>query len=278
MKSRESSAFASQKGSGLPAGDYIVFTEKVKTKTGIDLSLYKEDQMKRRLKTFYEKKGFSSFVSFFDDGLMKKDELFHQFLERMTINVSEFYRNPSRWEQLEETIFPLLCKGSSVFKVWSAACSTGEEPYTISHMLNEAPYCSHYSILATDIDTNALLTAEKGIYTSHTLSAIHMARPGLLKKTEDGYEVSAHLRSKVTFKQLNLLGDAFDRQFDFISCRNVLIYFTESAKADLYRKFYHSLKDGGILFVGSTEQIFQPQQFGFETAGPFLYRKNTRLL
>ncbi len=65
MKSRESSAFASQKRSGIPAGDYIVFTEKVKTKTGIDLSLYKEDQMKRRLKTFYEKKGFSSFVSFF---------------------------------------------------------------------------------------------------------------------------------------------------------------------------------------------------------------------
>lgn len=278
MKSRETSASSPPRRSVPAADDYSIFTEKVKTRTGIDLSLYKEDQMKRRLKTFYEKKGFSSFVSFFDEGLMKKDELFHQFLERMTINVSEFYRNPARWEQLKEVIFPLLCEGSSTFKVWSAACSTGEEPYTISHILNEAPYCSHYSILATDIDTNALLTAENGVYMSHALSAVQMARPGLLKKTEGGYGVPVHLRNKVTFKQLNLLGDAFDRSFDFISCRNVLIYFTESAKADLYRKFFHSLKDGGILFVGSTEQIFQPQQFGFETAGPFLYKKNSRLL
>jgi chemotaxis protein methyltransferase CheR len=253
--------------------DYIQFTMDIKRKSGIDLSLYKEAQMKRRLSSLYEKKGFKNFKEFFI-ALNKEDKLFHEFLDRMTINVSEFYRNGKRWEVLEQKIIPQLLSKSKTLKVWSAACSTGEEPYTLAMILSNFLPLSQISILATDIDSNAIARAKMGIYPERSLKEVPEKMKQKFFKVEDNhYKVNDDLKNRVTFKKQNLLADPFERNFDIIVCRNVLIYFTDEAKNLLYQKFSSALKKDGIFFVGSTEQIFNPNLYDLETEETFIYRK-----
>jgi chemotaxis protein methyltransferase CheR len=253
--------------------DYLEFIQDVKRKTGIDLSLYKEAQMKRRLTSLYEKKGCKNFHEFFR-AIDKDPQLMNEFLDRMTINVSEFYRNYKRWEVLQEKIIPRLLKEKKSLKVWSAACSTGEEPYSLAMVLSQFLPLSEISITATDIDVNAIQRAKLAVYPERSLNEV----PAQIKKrffTQEGsmYTLSNDIKKAVSFKKQNLLADKFEENYDLIVCRNVLIYFTEEAKNQLYKKFNSALKSGGVLFVGSTEQIFHPDQFNFETEDTFFYRK-----
>ncbi|WP_082380734.1 CheR family methyltransferase [Bacillus sp. CHD6a] len=253
--------------------DYTQFIEQIKRKTGIDLALYKEGQMKRRLTSLYEKKGLKNFYEYYS--LLEKDreELF-EFLDRMTINVSEFYRNYNRWEILEEKILPVLLKENKNPKVWSAACSTGEEPYTLSMVLNNFLPLNDIRVKATDIDSNVIARAKLATYQEKSLQEVPVAVKNKHFNKHDGfYKVKEEIKNTVIFKRLNLLADPFESGHDLIVCRNVLIYFTEEAKEQLYHKFSHALKKGGILFVGSTEQIFQPAKYGFEVVDTFFYRK-----
>ncbi|KYD28425.1 protein-glutamate O-methyltransferase CheR [Geobacillus sp. FSL W8-0032] len=253
--------------------DYMQFIAKVKRKTGIDLSLYKEAQMKRRLAALYAKKGLNSFSELF--AAMEKDPaLWHECLDRMTINVSEFYRNAKRWEVLEQTILPRLLAENPRPRVWSAACSTGEEPYTLAMVLAQHVPLSRVSVLATDIDENALARARLGLYSERSLAELPEAmRKKFFTKDGDWYKIDDKIKRTVTFEKHNLLADPFPRPFDLIVCRNVLIYFTEEAKRTLYRKFHAALRPGGVLFVGSTEQIFNPGLYGFEMEETFFYRR-----
>ncbi|MBM7661248.1 chemotaxis protein methyltransferase CheR [Bacillus mesophilus] len=253
--------------------DYINFIANVKKKTGIDLSLYKEAQMKRRLTSLYEKKGYKDFDEFYR-AMTSEQKLFDEFLDRMTINVSEFYRNGVRWKILQDKIIPNLLKQNKRLKVWSAACSTGEEPYSLAMVLSNFMPLHEISIHATDLDENAIARAKTGIYPERSLQEV----PADIKAKyfqQDGmfYKVDDAIKKTVTFKKQNLLSDSFDQNYDLIVCRNVMIYFTDEAKDLLYRKFSSSLKPGGILFVGSTEQIFNPQTYQFETEDTFFYRK-----
>jgi chemotaxis protein methyltransferase CheR len=255
--------------------DYVQFINQIRKKTGIDLSLYKEAQMKRRLTSLYEKKGFRSFQEFFD-GMNRDRNVLNEFLDRMTINVSEFYRNRKRWEVLEKKILPQLLKRNSRLKVWSAACSTGEEPYTLAMILSKFMPLSQVQILATDIDENVIARAKLGVYPERSLNEV----PDEMKKkyfTQEGsfYIVSEEIKRTVSFKKQNLLSDPFGGPFDLIVCRNVLIYFTEDAKDLLYRKFSDALRGEGIFFVGSTEQIFNPSKYGFDTEDTFFYKKKS---
>ncbi len=253
--------------------DYQQFIMNVKKKTGIDLAQYKEAQMKRRLTSLYEKRGFKNFQEFFK-AMETNQALFHEFLDRMTINVSEFYRNANRWEVLEKKILPKLIERNRRLKVWSAACSTGEEPYTLAIILSKFMPLSQVSVLATDIDENAISRAKLGMYPERSLQEV----PEDVKKKffiKEGmyYKIDENIKKAVTFKKHNLLADPFDTNYDLIVCRNVLIYFTEEAKQELYHKFNKALRPGGIFFVGSTEQIFNPSSYGFETEDTFFYRK-----
>lgn len=253
--------------------DYQKFITQINKKTGIDLSLYKEAQMKRRLTSLYEKKGFSTFEAFFQE-LNRNQELLKEFLDRMTINVSEFYRNYKRWEVLETKIFPKILKSNKRPKIWSAACSTGEEPYTVAMMLAGFIPLSDIHILATDIDEAALTKAKLGMYEEKSLNEVpEKIKNKFFKKKDQHYDVIDELKKTVTFKKHNLLAEPFGGPFDLIICRNVLIYFTEEAKAELYRKFSSALKKDGIFFVGSTEQIFNPNLYQLETEDTFFYRK-----
>lgn len=255
--------------------DYIGFIRSIETSTGINLADYKETQMKRRLTTLRLKYGFHTFSSFYD-GMMKDKGLLQEFLDRMTINVSEFWRNPNRWEVLRDKILPELTGlGYARLKIWSAACSTGEEPYTLAMILAEKKLLGSSSILATDIDDGAIAKAKQGLYLERSLKDVPKAVAAKYF-TEEGpmYRFNDPLKKEVQFQKQNLLTDRFDSGFDLIVCRNVMIYFTEEAKHKLYQKFAASLRPGGVLFVGSTEQIFNPIQYGLETTETFFYRKS----
>jgi chemotaxis protein methyltransferase CheR len=253
--------------------DYGKFVSSIKKKTGIDLALYKEAQMKRRLTSLYEKKGYQSFSTFFD-ALGSNQDMMNEFLDRMTINVSEFYRNEKRWDVLEKKILPRLLKEKSSLKVWSAACATGEEPYTIAMVLSGILPLSAVKVQATDLDQNVIQKAKLGFYPERSLAEVpDKIKKKYFQKEGQYYKVADEIKRTVTFEKQNLLSDRYDSGYDLIICRNVMIYFTEEAKDELYRKFNAALRPGGVLFVGSTEQIFNPERYGFEVEDTFFYKK-----
>lgn len=255
-------------------GDYYHFTQQVKSLLHLDLKLYKEAQMKRRLTSFRERKGYASFQQLYT--AMRNDlTLQSEFLDRVTINVSEFFRNYKRWEVLQNKILPKILKDKTEINVWSAACSTGEEPYTLAIILANFLPLHSISILATDIDTAVIKKAKEGRYSEHSLKEVpnHIKNEHFTKVDSGTYEINQHLKKTIHFREQDLFEASFNKTFDLIVCRNVLIYFTEEAKSQLYDKFNRALKKDGMLFVGSTEQIFQPQNFGFATEDTFFYRK-----
>jgi chemotaxis protein methyltransferase CheR len=248
------------------------FIVNVKRKTGIDLVKYKEEQLKRRLTTLYIKNGFTNFDHYFNNMQTNKD-LFNEFLDKITINVTEFYRNPSLWEVLEKEIIPLVLKEERKIKCWSSACSTGEEPYTLAMILNEQGI-KNAEIMASDLDEGVLSKATQGVYFEKALKDLPKKYTDKYFESKDlNFEISNTIKKNVKFKRLDLLADTFDSNYDLIICRNVMIYFTEEANMNLYRKFSEALRPGGVLFVGSTEQIFRPEKYNLETVGPFFYRK-----
>lgn len=265
--------YRSSEGGEIILPDYIKFVDSIKKKTGIDLAAYKEAQMRRRLTSLYEKKGYKNFGEFYQ-ALDSNRDLLNEFLDRMTINVSEFYRNAKRWDILQTKIFPKLLGTNKRLKIWSAACSTGEEPYTIAMVLSNHVPLSQIAIHATDLDENAIQRAKVGIYPERSLAEVPTdMKNKYFENQTPFYKMSDSVKKSVTFKKHNLLKDTYDKNFDLIVCRNVMIYFTEEAKDQIYQNFSNSLKPGGVLFVGSTEQIFNPGKYGFETEDTFFYRK-----
>lgn len=255
-------------------GDYESFKKQIFTLTQIDLNAYKEKQMKRRIDSLIAKhkiSGYNDYVA-----AIKADKnLFEEFVNYLTINVSEFYRNPEQWKVLENEILPTLMEKSKTLKIWSAACSTGDEPYSLVMMLSRHMPLSNIRIIATDIDKQVLEKAKAGLYNVKSLKTLpdDLMKKYIKQENEYTYKVADEVKKCVDFKQHNLLKDAYPSDCDLIVCRNVLIYFTEEAKLDIYKKFNSSLKKDGVLFVGSTEQIMQPNTLNYSVAKSFFYRK-----
>jgi chemotaxis protein methyltransferase CheR len=253
--------------------DYCLFKSLVYKKSGIDLSAYKEKQMKRRIESLASRRGFPRLLDYFT-GLDRDERLYDEFINYITINVSEFFRNPGQWEVLKKEIIPTLLSKKKDLKIWSCACSTGEEPYSLVMMLSGLTDIKDIKVLATDIDEGAIQKAKAGVYRESSLKNIP---PDLIKKyfycNTNGYSISDVVKERVEFRKLNLLSDSFPAMCDLIVCRNVLIYFTEQAKQHLYKKFAGSLSPEGILFVGSTEQIVQPHMFNLAPVKAFFYHK-----
>ena len=254
--------------------DYEGFKAAVFKLTTIDLNAYKEQQMKRRIDTLISRRKISGYEDFVK--VLKSDkDVFEEFVSYLTINVSEFYRNPDQWELMDKQFIPeLIKKFGKNLKIWSAACSTGDEPYSLVMALSRHIPLANIKILATDIDKQIIAQAKTGIYSEKSIQGV----PDDLKKkyfTKIGasYKISDEIKSRVEFKQHNLIKDPFMTNYDFIVCRNVLIYFTEEAKDEVFRKFAASLKDGGYLFIGSTEQIMNHKDMGFERKNSFYYEK-----
>ncbi len=255
------------------ADDYEYFKSQILALTKIDLNAYKEAQMKRRIDTLIAKQRCSEYSQYVT--LIKNDrERFEEFVNYLTINVSEFWRNPEQWKILEDKVIVNLSKQSTM-KIWSAACSTGDEPYSLVMLLSKYLPLSRIKIIATDIDKQVLEKARAGLYNDKSLKGLpaDLKAKFFDKITETSFQIKPEVKKCVEFKEHNLLRDPYPSSCDLIVCRNVLIYFTEEAKDDIYRKFHSALKPEGTLFLGSTEQIIQPQKFGFSTISSFFYRK-----
>ncbi|MCH5264987.1 MAG: protein-glutamate O-methyltransferase CheR [Lachnospiraceae bacterium] len=255
--------------------NYEDFQKEYLRLSGIDLTSYKENQMKRRIESFMEKYETSGYDNFLK--LLKSDsEVYDKFITYLTINVSEFYRNPAQWQILEKEILPeLMQKFGKRIKIWSAACSTGDEPYSLAMVLSDFMPLNQIQIIATDLDNEVLAKAKKGYYSEKSIQ-------GLPKKYQDRFierdktgivKVSDELRSCITFKQHDLLKDPYPQDIHIIVCRNVTIYFTEEAKQRVYTNFASALPVGGYLFVGSTEQIIGASKYGFQSVKSFFYKK-----
>ncbi len=253
---------------------YETFKKDVLVLTKIDLNAYMERQMKRRIDSLITKHHYTTYTQYVE--ALKKDKvLFEEFVNYLTINVSEFYRNPEQWTLLERQILPELLKKSPTLKIWSAACSTGDEPYSLVMLLTRFMPLSKIKIIATDIDKQVLDKARMGLYNIKSLKGLpdEFIKKYFKQVSATSYQISDEIKKCVEFKEHNLLKDPYPDRCDLIVCRNVLIYFTEEAKDVIYRKFNASLKQGCFLFVGSTEQIIQPEKIGYDTYQSFFYRK-----
>jgi len=256
----------------LPVEDYEQFKKLFVRLTGIDLSLYKEEQMKRRLKTLLVKRQMPSFQAYYKH-LCHSEEMLEECLNRITINVTEFFRNRPRWDVLEKKLADAFASKRRL-TVWSAACSTGEEPYSIAMMLAKHLPLEKFSVIATDVDREVLKKAKEGRFTERALSSLTLdEKQRFFHKDGLIYAIDERLKKTIAFQYNNLLSDPAPGQFDVIVCRNVLIYFTEEGKQTIYQKMARALKEDGILFVGSTEQIFHPENYALKPAETFFYEK-----
>jgi chemotaxis protein methyltransferase CheR len=254
--------------------DYEYFKKEVYALTKIDLNAYKEKQMKRRIDTLIAKHkvvGYDKFVA----RLRDDKEVFDDFVNYLTINVSEFYRNPEQWRLMDKEIIPeLVGRFGKSLKVWSAACSTGDEPYSLVMALSRHVPLNQINIIATDIDKQVIEKAKLGLYDEKSIIAVpDDFKKKYFTKVGPSYQISDEIKSRVQFKQHNLLKDSYPDRCDLIVCRNVLIYFTDDAKDEVFRKFSNSLKLNGLLFIGSTEQIMNYKEMGYERKNSFFYIK-----
>ena len=256
------------------AYDYEWFKKAVFDLTKIDLNAYKEKQMKRRIDTLIAKNnvtGYDKYIAFLKANTAK----FEEFINYLTINVSEFYRNADQWKVLDQQIIPeLISKYGKNLKIWSAACSTGDEPYSLVMALSRHIPLEQIKIYATDLDKQVIAKAKGGLYSEKSVANV----PDDLKRkyfTKVGlsYQISDNVKKRVEFTQHNLLKDAYRDGWHMIVCRNVLIYFTEEAKTEVFIKFQKSLSKGGLLFIGSTEQIINYKEIGYERKNSFFYEK-----
>jgi chemotaxis protein methyltransferase CheR len=253
--------------------DFVYFEQWVFKEFGINLSAYKSNQLHRRLLSLMSRLNVNSIDDFIS--LLKKDAVQRQkFLDFITINVTEFFRNPEFFEDLKDKIRRELLPNTKNLKVWSAACSIGAEPYSLAMILESISPLGKHKILATDIDSTILEKAKKGEYTAAEIKNVKQELiNSYFTKLEDKYVISPKLKSMVTYKKHDLILGAYEQDFDLIVCRNVVIYFTQEIKNEIYKKFSASLKKGGLLFVGATESIYNYKEYGFEKASTFIYKK-----
>ncbi len=255
--------------------DYEYFKKEVLSLTKIDLNAYKEKQMKRRIDTLITKhkvEGYDKFVA----KLRDDKAVFDDFVNYLTINVSEFYRNPEQWQLMDKQIIPeLINRFGTNLKIWSAACSTGDEPYSLVMAFSKHIPLNQINITATDIDKQVIEKAKLGLYNEKSIAAVpDEFKRKYFTKVGPSYKIADEIKARVHFQLHNLLKDAYPDRCDLIVCRNVLIYFTEEAKDNIFRKYNASLKSNGILFIGSTEQIINYKEMGYERKNSFFYIKN----
>lgn len=254
--------------------DLEYFEEWVLKDFGINLKAYKQNQLQRRILSLMSRVGVNSVEEYIN--LLKKDKDQRiKFLDFITINVSEFFRNPEIFDELEKKIkVELLNNTSGSLKIWSAACSIGAEPYSLSIIMDEILPNKKHKIIATDLDMTILQRAKEGIYAQAEIKNVKKERlEKYFTKEGEKYKIKSSIKNVVTFKKHDLILDNYEKDFDLIVCRNVVIYFNQDIKDNIYKKFSESLKKGGLLFVGATESIYNYKDYGFEKVSTFIYRK-----
>jgi chemotaxis protein methyltransferase CheR len=254
--------------------DYTGFCEGVRRLTGIDLAQYKRPQMERRIRSFADRCGIDGLPEYLRALAGDRDAL-EQFLDRMTINVSQLWRNPEQWDRLGKTILPELARTGTI-RAWSAGSSYGAEAYTLAAICRRvAPGCG-VEIRGTDIDARMVARAREGRFSADDArTAPRSELERAFDREGDGWRAKPELRLMVKFSTGDLLRDPVTpAAYDLVLCRNVVIYFTEPVRDALHQRLATALRPGGYLMVGSSERVSTPQAFGLTTSHPFIYRKS----
>jgi len=238
--------------------DLINLMEKVYLERGFDFRGYKESTLTRRLGRRLRARGVQTYTDYarvLDNNQTEYERLFNG----LTINVTSFFRDEGMFKAIEEVVVPsLTVREEKSIRIWSIGCATGEEPYSLGILLMESLDWESgswdVSILATDIDTNALDQARKGFFTTKNAEGI---RPTWLERyfipEDGGFCVKPSIKELVTFQKHNLVTDPPYSGLDLIVCRNVLIYLNPIPQAHLIEGFYTALKKGGFLLLGKVE-------------------------
>jgi chemotaxis protein methyltransferase CheR len=218
--------------------------------------------------------------------IRKTNVEYEAFLERLLTQETSFFRYPGVYEAFEKRVLPELhtkkfWKDPRTLRVWSAGCSTGEEPYSIAVTIADALSFADtwkLEILATDVSRNALKRAERGIYSGRSLASVTPKQLETHFTTmKEGHQVRPRIKKMITFTQMNLASAVYVGRMDLIFCMNVLIYFSEERRRVLVQRFYDSLEPGGYLFLGHSESISKmPVKFQAIVLNDcILYRKPT---
>lgn len=241
---------------------------------GVPLAQYKEPQMKRRLNSLMTRNGIADWPSF-TKALNEDGELLTVVRDTLTINVSEFFRQPDRFHELETNVLATLLKGGRPLSIWSAGCSIGCEPYTLAMILDSMDPRGRHQILATDVDMPAMNRAKDG--TGYPYAEVRSVPEKYLKKyfekDGDSYSVVDSIKSKITFRRHDLLKEPYPKNIDLIVCRNVVIYFKNDAKTHIYNGFASALRPDGVLFIGGSEMIMGSRDIGLNTTSTSMYQR-----
>jgi chemotaxis protein methyltransferase CheR len=259
--------------SALAGDDYLKFCDGLRQLTGVDLTQYKRPQMERRLRSFLERRGFRTLSESLPSLRSDRAEL-DALLDRMTINVSQLWRNPEHWHVLEKSIIPELGARGRL-RCWSAGSSYGAEAYTLAALGRQAAPKARIEVLGTDIDRRMVDRAKEGVFSAEDARS---APPEAMRKwfepVAGGVQARQELRSICRFEVGDLLRIAPPRnRFDLILCRNTVIYFSEPIRDELHARLAGALVSGGYLMVGATERVANPADLGLEPAHPFIFRK-----
>ncbi|MCZ4494915.1 MAG: protein-glutamate O-methyltransferase CheR [Conexibacter sp.] len=260
------------------ADDYEPFCRAFRRLCGIDLLQYKRGQMERRIRSFVATRDVDGLLGY--AALLKADQAeLERFLDRVTINVSQLWRNPEQWEVLEQTILPDLARTAASphrLRCWSAGSSYGAEAYTLAAVARRALPRTQVAILGTDIDARMVQRARAGVFTLDDARDAPTATLASHFSMVDGaWHAGDELKRLVTFEQGDLLQVQPPRAaYDLVLCRNTVIYFNEDVRDALHGRLAHSLRSGGRLVVGATERVAAPAAHGLEPELPFVYRKS----
>lgn len=250
--------------------------------TGIHLCQSKRDLVYNRFAKRIRSLHLNSFSEYFKYLTEHEDIEVEHFSNAITTNLTSFFREKHHFQVLEEKVLPeLMSRANRKIRIWSAGCSTGEEPYSIAiTLLRNFPVIKSWDIkiLATDIDSTVLKTAKAGIYSADRLKNLpeqltdHWFKPITLGG-EDKVEVAENVKSLITFKKLNLMHKwPMNGPFDVIFCRNVVIYFDKDTQASLFEKFSKLQYDDAYMFMGHSENLSKITDL-YEHTGLTVYKK-----
>ncbi|MDR1908299.1 MAG: protein-glutamate O-methyltransferase CheR [Spirochaetaceae bacterium] len=261
--------------------DFDQYRSLIYNESGIHFTATNRAILESRLRERLRENKVATVKEYFSQLSRDKEEL-KSFLDSITTNLTRFFRNQAHFDCLEKHVIPELMNikknsGSTTIKIWSAGCSTGEEPYTIAMLLSEIlPPPWKYDIVASDISLKCLMTAKEGLYNESKIVGIPDSYlKKYFDKVEGGYTVHQDIKSRIRFDYHNLKNDAGLRGLDLVFCRNVIIYFDEAAQANVINHFWESMSGKSFLFIGHSESLFgMDTQFEFiKTQWATLYRK-----
>jgi len=261
---------------GIVRDEYVDFCEGVRRLCAIDLLQYKRAQMERRIRTFAATKGMPELPDYLRVLKADRGEL-EQFLDRVTINVSQLWRHPEQFTVLARHLLPELAEAGGV-RAWSAGCSYGAEAYTLAAVAAATVPNATVSITGTDIDPRMVEKARAGRFSAADARA---TPAGVMKRwftplPDGGYEAVPRLRAMTRFEVGDLLRiRPRAGAYDLVMCRNTVIYFNDEVRDALHERLVASLRPGGYLIVGATERVVDPKALGLVPAHPFTYRRTS---